>query len=50
MEHIIYNEGLYIDDKSLTAIQHMYNSDIRSMVNFIQLNQNIFLHKDIFLY
>jgi DNA polymerase III delta prime subunit len=42
MKHIIKEEKLIIDDKTLQTIQEMYNSDMRSMVNYIQLNQNIF--------
>jgi DNA polymerase III delta prime subunit len=42
MKHIIKEENLRIDDKTLYTIQEMYNSDMRSMVNYIQLNQNIF--------
>jgi DNA polymerase III delta prime subunit len=42
MKHIIKEEKLIIDDKTLKTIQEMYNSDMRSMVNYIQLNQNIF--------
>jgi len=35
------NEKLNIDDASIDAIQTMHHSDIRSMINFIQLNQNV---------
>ncbi len=42
MKHIIKEENLSIDDKTLYTIQEMYNSDMRSMVNYIQLNQNMF--------
>ena len=34
-------ENLNLTDKSLQSIQRLYKSDIRSMVNFIQYNQNI---------
>jgi replication factor C subunit 3/5 len=34
-------EKLAITDKSLQLIQQLYKSDIRSMINFIQSNQNI---------
>lgn len=34
-------ENLNIDDKSLRSIQKLYRSDIRSMINFIQTNQDI---------
>ena len=42
MKHIIKEENLSIDDKTLYTIQEIYNSDMRSMVNYIQLNQNMF--------
>jgi len=35
------NENLELSDKAIDTIQKIYNSDIRSMINFIQLNQNI---------
>ena len=35
------NEKLNINDDSIYTIQNMYHSDIRSMVNFIQLNQTL---------
>lgn len=35
------NENLDLSDKAIDTIQKIYNSDIRSMINFIQLNQNI---------
>jgi len=34
-------EKLNISDKSLELIQKLYKSDIRSMINFLQSNQNI---------
>jgi DNA polymerase III delta prime subunit len=34
-------EGLNISEKSIILIQKLYKSDIRSMVNFIQANQDI---------
>ena len=38
---IAESEKLSISDSEIDAIQTMYQSDIRSMINFIQLNQNI---------
>lgn len=35
------NENLKLSDSVIDTIQKLYNSDIRSMINFIQLNQNI---------
>jgi DNA polymerase III delta prime subunit len=37
---IAEKEGIVIADKEIDAIQTMYHSDIRSMINFLQLNQN----------
>jgi DNA polymerase III delta prime subunit len=34
-------ENLNLDEKSINNIQELYNSDIRSMVNFMQSNQDI---------
>ena len=34
-------ENLVIEDNTINAIQSVYQSDIRSMINFIQLNQNL---------
>jgi replication factor C subunit 3/5 len=41
IENISENENLNLTKKSIDIIQQIYNSDIRSMINFIQLNQNI---------
>jgi len=41
LENISISEGLHISNKSLQSIQKLYKSDMRSMINFIQLNQNI---------
>jgi replication factor C subunit 3/5 len=38
---IITKEGIYLKDVTIQSIQKMYGSDIRSMINFIQLNQNL---------
>lgn len=37
---IAENENLTLSDQVVDTIQSTYNSDIRSMINFIQLNQN----------
>lgn len=34
-------ENLYIPDNIIRMIQNTYKSDIRSMINFLQLNQNL---------
>jgi replication factor C subunit 3/5 len=40
IKNIANNENLYLNDAVIDTIQKIYNSDIRSMINFIQLNQN----------
>jgi len=39
LRKISNSENLKLNDKSLSLIQKLYNSDIRSMINFMQLNQ-----------
>lgn len=41
IKNITKNENLELSDAVIDRIQQIYNSDIRSMINFIQLNQNI---------
>ena len=41
IKNIAQNENIYLTDTIIDRIQQIYNSDIRSMINFIQLNQNI---------
>jgi hypothetical protein len=41
IKNITLSEKLVLSDKVIDTIQNNYNSDIRSMINFIQLNQNI---------
>lgn len=41
IKHIALHENIYLKDSVIDRIQQIYNSDIRSMINFIQLNQNI---------
>jgi replication factor C subunit 3/5 len=41
IKNITKNEDLEITDLAIDRIQKIYNSDIRSMINFIQLNQSI---------
>ncbi len=38
---IVINENMNISDETIDTIQLIYQSDIRSMINFIQLNQNL---------
>jgi DNA polymerase III delta prime subunit len=41
LNNISVCENLYFNEKSLYLIQKLYKSDIRSMINFMQSNQNI---------
>lgn len=41
IKYICVKEGLALTDTNIQEIQQLYNSDIRSMINFIQLNQEI---------
>lgn len=41
LRNISCSENLNLSDKSLYLIQKLYKSDIRSMINFMQSNQNI---------
>ena len=41
LNKISVTENLNIKQENLTAVQKMYNSDIRSMVNFMQTNQDL---------
>lgn len=41
LNNISVCENLNLDEKSLYLIQKIYKSDIRSMINFMQSNQNI---------
>ena len=40
MQNIAINENININEKTIDTIMAMYQSDIRSMINFMQLNQN----------
>jgi DNA polymerase III delta prime subunit len=41
IQNISKSENLEISSHVVDAIQNMYQSDIRSMINFLQLNQNL---------
>jgi DNA polymerase III delta prime subunit len=41
LKHISISENLNMTEKSLSCIQKLYKSDIRSMINFMQSNKNI---------
>jgi DNA polymerase III delta prime subunit len=43
---ICRKEGLDISETSIQAIQRLYNSDIRSMINYVQLNQHQIMSKN----
>lgn len=46
IKNICARENLPISDTSISVIQNLYRSDIRSMINFIQLNQNIVVEQN----
>ncbi len=48
LTHISESENLNLSQKSLSCIQKLYKSDIRSMINFMQSNQDIAKNKDKF--
>jgi len=41
LEKIVFEEKLNLDKNSISLVQQLYKSDIRSMINFIQSNQHI---------
>jgi replication factor C subunit 3/5 len=41
IKNILVNENMNLTDDTIDTIQSIYQSDIRSMINFIQLNQNL---------
>ena len=41
LQNIVVKEGISLKPSTIQSIQKMYGSDIRSMINFIQLNQNL---------
>ena len=45
IETIIQKENITISTEDINTIQLMYKSDIRSMINFLQLNQNFNLNE-----
>ena len=45
LKHIAEKENIELSGVAIDTIQHLYKSDIRSMINFIQLHQNM-LHRD----
>ncbi len=45
IQHIAEKENIQISKSAIDTIQSMYHSDIRSMINFLQLNQNFQFHE-----
>ena len=41
IKKVIDNENVKLNDKEIKTIQDIYKSDVRSIINFIQLNQNL---------
>jgi replication factor C subunit 3/5 len=49
LANISQNEKLNISNKSLSCIQKIYKSDIRSMINFMQSNQDIVQNNELII-
>lgn len=47
LTYICKNESIHLTKQHLTHLQEMFHSDIRSMINYIQLRQNIHENKNI---
>ena len=45
IKDICEKENLDISDQNINTIQNLHKSDIRSMINFIQLNQNVIVQQ-----
>jgi len=43
LKNIVVKENINIDDENIRNIQNIYNSDMRSMINYIQTNKRVFL-------
>lgn len=46
IKKLAIQESISIKDDTINKIQHLFKSDIRSMINYIQLNENILNGKD----
>jgi len=46
LKNISENENIKINEKKLYHIQNMFNSDMRSMINYLQSNSNILLEEN----
>ena len=45
IREICVKEGVNLTDQNIDTIQNLHKSDIRSMINFIQLNQNVIVQQ-----
>jgi replication factor C subunit 3/5 len=45
IREICVKEGVDLTDQNIDTIQNLHKSDIRSMINFIQLNQNVIVQQ-----
>jgi replication factor C subunit 3/5 len=45
IREICIKEGVDLTDQNIDTIQNLHKSDIRSMINFIQLNQNVIVQQ-----
>jgi hypothetical protein len=43
---LAFQENISIKDDTINKIQHLFKSDIRSMINYIQMNENILNGKE----
>tara|TARA_Y100001970_G_C14249301_1_gene870603 strand:+ start:1145 stop:2089 length:945 start_codon:yes stop_codon:yes gene_type:complete len=46
LKKIVENEQININDDQINSIQNTFNSDMRSMINFLQSNTNIIMESD----
>ena len=45
IQDICVKEGVNLSEQNINTIQNLHKSDIRSMINFIQLNQNVLVQQ-----
>ena len=46
IKNLAVQENIEIEEPTINKIQHLFKSDIRSMINYIQLNENILRGKE----
>lgn len=46
IKNMAVQENIEIEESTINKIQHLFKSDIRSMINYIQLNENILRGKE----